>query len=67
MAEDEAVKEVAKQEPESAVEVPKVIEEPPTIVEIKESETVELNVSTQYLLSLCPSIILFICYFRSQM
>lgn len=47
MAEEEIAKEVAKPEPESAVEVPKVTEEPPTVVEEKEPETVELNVNTQ--------------------
>lgn len=47
MAEEETVKEVAKTEPESAVEVPKVTEEPTTVVEEKEPETVELNVKTQ--------------------
>lgn len=44
VAEEETVKEVAKTEPESAVEVPKVTEEPTTVVEKKESETVELNI-----------------------
>jgi len=47
VAEEETVKEVAKTEPESAVEVPKVTEEPPTAVEEKEPEAVELNVNTQ--------------------
>lgn len=49
MAEEETVKEVAKTEPESAVEVPKVTEEPATVVEEKKPETVELNVKTQEL------------------
>jgi len=51
VAEEETVKEVAKTEseskPESAVEVPKVTEEPTTVVEKKEPETVESNVKTQ--------------------
>lgn len=47
MAEEETVKEVAKTEPESAVEVPKVVEEPTTVVEEKEPKTVESNVKTQ--------------------
>lgn len=47
MAEEEIAKEVAEPEPESAVEVPKVTEEPPTVVEEKEPEAVELNVNTQ--------------------
>jgi len=47
VAEEETVKEVAKAEPESAVEVPKVTEEEPTIVKEKEPEAVELNVKTQ--------------------
>jgi len=47
VAEEETVKEVAKPEPESAVEVPKVTEEPATVVEKKEPEAVELNVNTQ--------------------
>lgn len=45
VAEEETVKEVAKPESESAVEVPKVTEEPPTVVEEKEPEAVELNIT----------------------
>ncbi|XP_008187006.1 classical arabinogalactan protein 9 isoform X2 [Acyrthosiphon pisum] len=45
VAEEETVKEVAKPEPESAVEIPKVTEEPPTVVEKKEPEAVELNIT----------------------
>lgn len=45
VAEEETVKEVAKPEPESAVEVPKVTEEPATVVEKKEPEAVELNIT----------------------
>lgn len=66
MAEEETVKEVAKPEPESTVEVPKVTEEPPTVVEQKEPEAVvELNVNTQLLHFIYPSI-LFIYYFISE-
>jgi len=47
VAEEETVKEVAKTEPESAVEVPKVTEEPTTVVEEKEPEIDVSNVKTQ--------------------
>lgn len=47
MAEEDAVKEEAKPETESAVEVPKTAEEEPAIV-VEEKESVnELNVNTQ--------------------
>jgi len=46
VAEEETVKEVTKTETESAVEVPKVTEEPSAVVEEKEPEAVELNVKT---------------------
>ncbi|XP_025200102.1 proteoglycan 4 [Melanaphis sacchari] len=45
VAEEEAVKETVKVEPESAVEVPKTTEEPPSVVEEKEPETVESNIT----------------------